>query len=227
MVRTHRRSTRRAGKRGVFLDGSGYIGWALLDFALSDPVVQFDSFEVPATGNPENFGPRWSFVENSVGRLIKLFEPDLVGFESPFIPPQKTEQQLARERARGFKGRNVSISMIRFLLGVDAMIEVAAARAGCECREVATSTAKKAFTGRGNATKIEVKNEARRRGYAVKNDHESDAIAVGFAMLDDWRERMGDDAPLPADDGKDRARDSRTARTDLDDSPPPGWKVWE
>lgn len=220
------RSTRAKKRTGLFFDGSGVIGWALMDFMRADPVIQFSHFEVPTLADPEAYGARWSFVMNSVDRLIKLFEPAMVGFEAPFIPPQKSEEQLARERARGFKGRNVSITMLRFLIGVDAMIETAASRYGLECRECSPQTAKKALTGSGRADKIEMKNAARARGWNVKNDHESDAIAVGLALIADWKRRNGI-ADTTADRA-DRARDRRLDRagTPIDDTPPHGWKVF-
>lgn len=64
---------------------------------------------------------------------------------------------------------------------------VASAAAGKPVRTLAPSTIKKALTGKGNAGKAAVREEVERRldlrQYPVRNDHESDALAIGIASL--------------------------------------------
>lgn len=83
----------------------------------------------------------------------------LVVFEAPFVTHHMAPNQT--RRAYGFAGICEELAFMR----------------GIEVREVVTSTLKKEFAGHGRADKAQMIRAAKRRGFAVANDHEADAAA--------------------------------------------------
>jgi len=59
-----------------------------------------------------------------------------------------------------------------------AMVEMCAASCNIELLPVGVGVIKKAWTGRGNATKQEMIKEAQRRWFDPRNDNEADALAI-------------------------------------------------
>jgi hypothetical protein len=173
-------------RTGLFFDGSGVIGWAHMLYAPGAPLLDRGTFKVPTLADPEAFGPRWSIVEKFTSDLCERKKPDAIGLESPFIPRDGGFDQVT-----GKPKIRVNINTLRFLLGVDAIFEMVAARCGAECREVNVGTAKKALAGHGHATKEDMEAAAKARGYGIKSHHEADACAVGLVMITAWLERHG------------------------------------
>lgn len=107
-------------------------------------------------------------------------------FEGGGMRYVRFREQLGRMRANSTLGR-VYFEEVRRHLGVDAAHAyggfLAHLTAWCEENAipyagVPVGTIKKAFTGKGNASKDEMIAEAVRRGYSPADDNEADAIAI-------------------------------------------------
>jgi hypothetical protein len=72
---------------------------------------------------------------------------------------------------RGGSAAQVAIGLVTKILEFSA-------KNGCEVLPVHGSRLKKWLTGKGNASKAEMIAEIKKRGYAVKDDDEADAVAL-------------------------------------------------
>jgi Holliday junction resolvasome RuvABC endonuclease subunit len=173
------RSTKQ--RTGLFLDGSGFIGWSLMAFAPSVPLLRYDTFKVPRMADPAIFGPRWAIIQKWLNDMVDRHKPDVIGFESPFVPVY------GNKAGQGY----VNINTLRFLLGVCTIFETVASQRGLECKEVANGSAKKALGGHGRADVKTMQAAAFARGWEVANDHEADACAVGLVIVTQYLKRYG------------------------------------
>jgi len=107
-------------------------------------------------------------------RLVKALDGvTLLAFEAPFIGSKmKTNAFVARR-----------------LYGLPAICEMHAHRRGIDVAEVYPSTLKSKFAGNGKASKDDMIVASERRGFTPGNDHEADASAVWwFVMQNRWPE---------------------------------------
>lgn len=189
-------------RRGLFLDGSGSIGWALMGFGPDMPLIESDTFDVKEMADPEMFGPRVLIVRKWIAGMIVRHRPDVVGFERTYFP--RHEEHRTNENT------------LTFLIMVNGEFMAAASAAGIECRRVNNSSAKKAMTGKGNAEKPAVREAARARWPALETGSQDacDAAAVGKYVIEEFWRRYGIagglDFGLFADSGR-VARDLRVA----------------
>lgn len=146
-----------------------------LDFATKTGVAYGDAGAPPArivtetwalpSGGGDDVGPWMHTLRNLLNdRLMRGVE--LIVFEAPYVA-----------RHKGPNGWQESPDQIRRAFGAAAICEELAFARGIRVIEVVTSTLKKDFAGHGRADKPAMVRSAKRRGFAVKNDHEADAAA--------------------------------------------------
>lgn len=104
--------------------------------------------------------------------LIKMLldhRPDVVAFEAPLLPRNKTFE---KQRA------------IRMSYGWACLTEKIAFGYGKRCVEAHPSTVKVALSGRGKATKKDMIAAAVRRDFIVATEHEADACGVALVAFE-------------------------------------------
>lgn len=163
-------------------DLSTRCGWALFASASSAP--RFGTYRLPKPYNPEDYGARcWPLMEFVEG-MIEGHAPELIAFESPFIPmgPTKGDDGLP-----GKPSFTTTQHALRLQISLATVIEMAAKKHRVECIEVATSSAKVALAGTarlGKEKKRAMVIAASRRGWNIADDHQADAGAVCLVAYD-------------------------------------------
>lgn len=165
---------------GLFLDGGGKVGWAVMAYAPSFELIAKGTFSTTSEGGGI-YGWRLHVIDGRVQALVNKYKPARIGFEAPWMP-------------RGNTARGNPMSA-RFLINVCGKFEEVAARNGYspdEISEVATATAKLVLTGSGrlHGTTKEQKQQmiaaCQRKGYEPADEHQADAIAVGMVCIDNY-----------------------------------------
>lgn len=165
---------------GLFFDGGGKVGWAVMEYTPAFALVAKGTFSTTSEGSGI-YGYRLHVIDGRVQKLIDKYRPARIGFEAPWMP-----------RGNSAKGNPMSA---RFLINVAGKFEEVAARNGFladDVSEVATATAKLRATGKGRwpGTTEEQKRimirAIERLGYGDCNEHEADAIAVGLVCIDNY-----------------------------------------
>lgn len=135
----------------------GIAVWQLRDGELT--CVHSDPF----TFHKKNLGDRYNDLYDVVVNAIETYKVSHVVCEA------------------GFVGPNRNTSMI--LAGSRAIVHMASTRHGMTYEELTPSVVKKLTTGRGNASKKEVKSavHALIPGWWIRSEDEADAIAIGYA----------------------------------------------
>jgi Holliday junction resolvasome RuvABC endonuclease subunit len=154
------------------LDIATRTGWAFGDPARAAPLwprplasapLAFGVFVLPGDAGE---GRTFALFADWLGARLSERRTERIAIEAPFIHPD-----------------NASQPMTRRLFGLRAMALVIAHRAGIPVVELAPSSVKKRFAGKGNAEKLAVIEENWRRGYAPNDDNEADAIALWHAAF--------------------------------------------
>jgi Holliday junction resolvasome RuvABC endonuclease subunit len=149
--------------RLVTLDLATCLGFT--DGPAASRTFTFGSFALPKTGNDlGSFGA--AFHDWLVDLLDQADKPELLVFESPILP------------------KMTNIQTVRKLYGLAFLTELICKTRQIECAEENLMTVKKHFVGAGWATKTDMEAEAIRRGYAVTDDHQADAIGLRFLGLE-------------------------------------------
>lgn len=128
--------------------------------------VCFETWHMPAGGADDVGAFMSAFMQHMKDALTGV---SLVIFEAPYI-------------ATG-KGKSFRPNVIRRLYGMPAVVEGFAYKRAVECFEVAITTLKKEFAGKGNAEKPDMILAAHRRGFRVNNEHEADAAACWYHVI--------------------------------------------
>lgn len=196
---------------GLFLDGSGRVGWALIGLSRHMPLRGCGTYQTMPQSSSE-WGRRFLFTASWLDAMIVKHQPVLIGFEAPFLPPPPPKSEKARAKWKGFR---VTGDTLRFLTGIAAVFEMVAAKHSIECREVNVQTVKASLAGAAKkierdktlsellamgATKEELKAAglrlrkiskddmvaaARARGWNVSDDgHQADACGVGKVIIE-------------------------------------------
>jgi hypothetical protein len=195
---------------GLFLDGSGNVGWTLFGMSRAMPLLAHGTFQtVPQSAS--EYGRRLLFTAGWLERRILQYKPALIGFEAPFMPPPPPKSKKKRQAWRGFQ---VSADTLRFLICICGVFEMVAAKFGIECREVNVQTAKASLAGRAkkierDATLLDMKRmgatpaelkiasfKLRRiskddmiaaaiaRGWRIDDEHQADACGVAKVIIE-------------------------------------------
>lgn len=165
---------------------------------------------------PDQWGVAWLKIATWLEGKIVEVKPEIVGFESPFMPPPPPRNKAARANWKGFA---VSQRILRFLIGVATVFEMIAARHPCECVEVNVNTVKASLAGAKKKkdrdaeldklkamgvdkttlklrqrelmkiTKDDMEAAAKRMGWKVADHHQADACGVGKVVIENrWTE---------------------------------------
>lgn len=102
-------------------------------------------------------GERFRLLHEMLHKMMVSLKIECVVYERPF--------------ARGYHAT-------RNLWGYAAMIEAAAAEAGCACVDITPGEIKSYTTGTGKASKAQMTEAMRQRGYVGSNEHEADALCL-------------------------------------------------
>ncbi len=168
-------------------DTSTRAGWAYFSGPRAARPI-FDTIRLPIADKDDYAARTWPLMQ-AAEALVAKFEPDVMGFEAPFIPWGNSDL--------GTSGQTVRLQIL--LAGV---IELVAKKHGItRCIEATTQECKKAMTGHGaipKAVKATLrKQEDRRkwwkhqmvaachaRRWMVQDDNQGDAVAVGVVVYD-------------------------------------------
>lgn len=116
--------------------------------------LQFGHYILPKELQEE--GEKFFHFSVWVSRLIELEKPEAIIIEKPFV--------------RGYS--------TFYLFGLVAVAQAVAASFGIPVMKATPSTIKKSFTGNGKASKMDMVDRAKEKGYQVTVDDEADAIAL-------------------------------------------------
>lgn len=208
MATTRKRST--SDPVGLFLDGSGNVGWTLFGISRAMPLLAHGTFQtVPQ--DPGEYGRRLLFTAGWLERMILEHKPALIGFEAPFMPPPPPKSAKARAKWKGFRTSDHSL---RFLISVCGVFDMVAAKYSIEIREVNVQTAKASLAGaakklerdatlmdlrRMGASPAEIKQAgfklrriskedmiaaAKAHGWPIDGEHEADACGVAKVIIE-------------------------------------------
>jgi Holliday junction resolvasome RuvABC endonuclease subunit len=111
-------------------------------------------------------GAVYARLEDEIDDAIKMFRPAQIVYEAPFAPQAQTNAQVGK-----------------VLLGLCAIVELIACRHDVVCSHQEVRTARKAVLGKspiGGAGKVKpvIMEWARKRGWAVTQDDEADALLL-------------------------------------------------
>lgn len=165
------------------LDLSTRVGWAV--FAHASAVPKLGTFALPKTYIPEDYAGRTLPLRFWLREMIAIHKPDIVAFESPFIPMGRPS-----DKEGGF---TTTQHALRLQIALATEVETTAKECAVgQIREVATSSAKRALAGTarlGDRKKQAMVIAAVERGWPCADDHQADAGAVGLVVYEDMGER--------------------------------------
>lgn len=152
--------------RLLSLDLSNSVGWALLERGVRP---RFGTLKLP----PEtDHGRRFIMLRDWLSEARSVMGFDAIAYEQPILPRKSGD--LA-----------TTMNTLEFLWGLAAMVKAFASERGMRCEAVGVQEAKIALTNRQHATKEEMVVAAMRvMNWAVSNDHEADAGAVGLVAYE-------------------------------------------
>lgn len=139
-------------------DTGGVTGWAVLEIG-GEP--KFGSFALPTTNNDGHYFHRFC---SHVADLITTHGPSVIAYEAPIIS----------KNASHFKTVHRLINLIGNLQRISYVRDIK------HLMSFQSKTAKKILTGHGGAEKGQMIEEVRRRGWAVTDDHQADAVAIAL-----------------------------------------------
>lgn len=111
----------------------------------------------------KTFGSRFSEFRRWLLKIIEQYQIDVVCFERVY-------RHVGTEAAHVFGGFMYMLAAVCDELGI-------------QCRGLGICAIKKFMTGKGNASKIDVIEAAKRRGFDPIDDNEADALGVLFLGL--------------------------------------------
>lgn len=163
------------------LDTSTRVGWAYFESSATAPLC--GTFKLPKI-DPADYAGRALPLFAWVQTMANLHKPDLIGFESPFIPFGNT--------TLGTTGHTV-----RLQIALATAVEMAARSKSIDCLEATTQQCKKALLGFGRMPKIWTKEQkdawdwkkemvkaAQARGWSCADDHQADAVGVALVAYE-------------------------------------------
>jgi|SRR5882672_771745 len=142
-------------RKAIGLDLAKFAGWCL---GAPDETPLTGTFTLPETGR--DVGRYLNAYADWFEMMLDYGKPALVAFEAPFL---SNKSNLATSRK---------------LIGLCNVTEQACSRRAIACTEVSVQTARKYFTGRGNAEPAQRIACARMFGVAATNEHEADAFGI-------------------------------------------------
>jgi Holliday junction resolvasome RuvABC endonuclease subunit len=155
--------------RLLALDLSTHVGWAF--FADRSTLTAHDTWHAPGRHKSarDDFGPMALAFESWLIKMLLDHRPDVVAFEAPILPRNKTFE---KQRA------------IRMSYGWAMLTEKVAFGYGKRCVEAHPSTVKVALARNGKATKKDMIAAAVRRDFIVATEHEADACGVALVAFE-------------------------------------------
>ena len=155
--------------RLLALDLSTHVGWAFFAHRKAKPLL--DTWHAPERHRTtrDDFGPMALAFELWLIKMLALHRPDVVAFEAPILPRNKTFE---KQRA------------IRMSYGFAFVTEKVCFGYGKRCVECHPSTVKVALAGSGKAKKPAMIAAAVRRDFIVATDHEADACGVALVAFE-------------------------------------------
>lgn len=170
--------------RLLALDLSTHVGWVFYPDRTSPP--HFSTWHAPRPLERDNYGLIFVAYETWLLSQLALLRPELLAFEAPILPRNKTFQ---KTRA------------IRLSYGFAEITERAALIRNLRCIECHPSTVKVRLAGHGHARKHHMMAAATRLGLDIATEHEADAVGVALAAFDHIDPPQGDlphlDAKVP------------------------------
>ena len=166
--------------RGLFLDLSTRVGWALFEGPLLLP--RMGTYRLPKA-EPDDYAGRTLPLREWLSRMIINEDIKLVGFESPIVMAPSTGG-----------GKFTTAQTIRLQISLASEIETTAAEHQTPCYEVASMSAKKALAGKARLAnkKQDMIDAAHARGWNVEDEHQADALGVAMVIYD----MLGTPVPL-------------------------------
>lgn len=166
------------------LDLSTNVGWALFAQPDRNPLM-IGTYKVAKGESQDDYGTRTLDLEQWLESMITRYRPDVIAFESPFIPmaPQPQQTWPGPSVFDDKKPFGTTQHTLRLQISLANTIETTAKRRGIRCLEVASVSAKKELTGSGRSPKDHMIVAAKDRGWDVRNNHEADAGGVGLVAL--------------------------------------------
>lgn len=169
--------------RGLFLDTSTRTGWALFENRAA--FRGCGTKRLPKGGHQHDYGARTWALFDWLERQIVHLKPQIIGYETPFIPFGNSEL--------GTSGHT-----LRLQIALASTIETVATKHGIRCMEMPTQTCKVALLGpkvrppketpkaaRRAWWKAAMVAAARRQGWDVQDDNQADACGVACAVFDE------------------------------------------
>lgn len=150
--------------RILTLDLATQTGWCVGTPGGNAPPC-LGTIRMPKTG-PE-IGPFLDFFDHWISRMIEDEAPDVIVFEAPYLPGNRSQ---------------VSLHTTRKLQGLASHLELVCFRARVAVYELQHSTVKKAL-GSGKFDKAQMMAAARRAGMDPQTEDEADAFGIWIAAL--------------------------------------------
>ncbi len=156
------------------LDQSTRVGWAWTHPG-SEPIWGNKRLGRDGATAGEVGAALWALLTG----LLDHYEPSYLVYETPYIPRPRRNRK-GEEKTEGNVPLNAQT--MRKLLGIAFLIDTIAEQRGIECREVVSSAATFAMTGRGKYPNRQAKKRATMmacwaRGWKATED-EADALAI-------------------------------------------------
>lgn len=147
------------------LDTSVHVGWAYFPSRHRSP--RCGTWHAP-TARPGLYGVRFNAYRQWLDKMLHDHPLDVLAFETPISQ---------------FAGRRDQ-HVTRLLLGFTAIAEELAYTRGLRCLEFWPSEIKLRLAGHGHASGDKMIAAATRLGFAVADDHQADACAIGLCAFD-------------------------------------------
>ncbi|MCK5643700.1 MAG: hypothetical protein KAJ19_23065 [Gammaproteobacteria bacterium] len=146
-------------------------------------IIQSDAVEVFTLGVIKSMSMDERIVDlaKTVGRLIRRNEIDAVGIEGQFAPLGGKAKEGETKQMANKRRQNTARSADR-LANLAGGIKVVCDLEGVTCVEIAPATGKKALTGNGRATPLEMDTEARKLYPNLISLTDDQAHALGVAL---------------------------------------------
>lgn len=140
------------------LDLATVTGWAS---GSPGDTPRCGTIELPRPVERDN-GPSYASFVDWLNGMIQLQRPRLLAIEASYVAA----------------GRNINARTVELAGGLLAIGELIAYRRAISCRVKAVASVRKHFVGKGSATKDQVYQECRRRGWAPDSLDAADALAL-------------------------------------------------
>lgn len=173
--------------RILCIDQATRSGWSF-GIEHSQERYLFGSFRMPKRDAP---GERLVIFRDGLEELIIAHRPDILAYESPFVPVGQQGQQ--PEKGPGPRRAAFNVNTIKFLLNLEGVLLEVASRHDLTAEHYPSSSWRVTALGMGRLPpgaadagmdfKKMMKTKARQLGYEVADDNEADAIGILIHML--------------------------------------------